>query len=110
MAYIKDTGIVYLYEKDGDGTPVLFHRVDAKDALNHPSGHWLTSPQVAAWEPGSIRDAQPLKIKQDTGQEIKLKGTPFKTLRTMARDANIENYISMDKAALVNALIAAKIE
>jgi hypothetical protein len=112
MAEITDIGIVTLYDRDGDGTPVRFHRIDANEALKHPSKRWLTSPptQGAEQEQGTIGSAAPLTITPDSGAAMKLKETKMNSLRAIAKQKDIPDYGKMTKAELVDALILAGVE
>jgi len=108
MAKIIDTGIVTLYECDGGGKPVPFHRIDAREALAHPSRRWSTTPPDGNEKTGveTVGDAQPLVgVESDDGATMLLKGTEFKTRRTMARKANIKEYQKMTKKQLIEALV-----
>lgn len=95
----KDTGIITIYDTHNNGAPLLCHRIDARDALAHPSGRWSAEPI------GSVEVAAP--TEDDTGEAMKFKEMSFKTLQGMANKAGIDarDIRKMNKAALIDALL-----
>jgi len=101
MAVI-DTGIVTIYDLHNNGAQLTAHRIDARTFLAHPSGRWSTSPDE---KKAGIGDAKGKKSDDDTGEAMRLKAMPFKSLLAMASKAGVPGYKHMSKADLVAALV-----
>lgn len=97
-----DTGIVTIYDMKNEGAPLKCHRIDARDALGHPSGRWSASPKG---KKNTVGDAKPLDVGGDSGKAMQLKAETNKALVTMAQKAGIPDCERMKKAELVDALL-----
>lgn len=97
-----DTGIVTIYDMENEGAPLQCHRIDAREALGHPSGRWSASPES---KKNTVGDAKPLDVGSDSGKAMQFKAETNKALITMAQKAGISGCERMKKAELVNVLL-----
>ena len=97
-----DTGIVTIYDMKNGGAPFKCHRIDAREALGHPSGRWSASPES---EKNTVGDAKPLDVGGDSGKAMQLKAETNKALMTMCQKAGIPDCEKMKKLELVDALL-----
>ncbi|GAG45710.1 unnamed protein product, partial [marine sediment metagenome] len=88
------------------GAPLICHRIDAKEFLSGDSERWSTSPDK---KKAAIGDAEGTKSGDDTGEAMKLKEMSYKAIKAMAVKEAISGHNKMNRAALVEALLA-KIE
>ena len=81
-----DTGIVTIYDMKNGGAPFKCHRIDAREALGHPSGRWSASPEG---KKKTVGDAEPLDVGGDSGKAMKLKAETNKALVVMCQKEGI---------------------